>query len=101
VGRRLVDEGNLVGAGEKTLLTTVVSMDPIYAYFDVDERKLLEFLKLHNKGFDGTKGYKCHVGLDTEEGYPHEGRVDYINNRVDPGTGTGWTPERAPSRYAR
>jgi len=88
VSRRLVDEGNLVGAGENTLLTTVVSMDPIYAYFEVDERKLVENLKKNPKAFDEKTDYPFYVGLDTEDGYPHKGVLDYISNIVDQNTGT-------------
>jgi len=88
VSRRLVDEGNLVGAGENTLLTTVVTMAPIYVYFDVDERKLIEGLKRSPGAFDSKKDYPFYVGLDTEEGYPHKGVLDYISNIVDQNTGT-------------
>ena len=88
VSRRLVDEGNLVGAGENTLLTTVVTMDPIYVYFEVDERTLIEGLKRTPGAFDNKKDYPFYVGLDTEEGYPHKGVLDYISNIVDQNTGT-------------
>lgn len=88
VSRRLVDEGNLVGAGQNTLLTTVVTMDPIYVYFEVDERKLIEGLKRNPQAFDEKKDYPFYVGLDTEEGYPHKGVLDYISNVVDQNTGT-------------
>ena len=88
VGLRLVDPGNLVGAGENTLLTTVVSRDPMYVYFDIGELVVLEYLKWkrENKKQDG--GAKILLGLANEEGYPHEGRLDFIDNRVDPETGT-------------
>ena len=88
VSRRLVDEGNLVGAGENTLLTTVITMDPIYVYFEVDERKLIESLKNNREAFDDRKDYPFYVGLDTEKGYPHKGVLDYISNIVDQNTGT-------------
>lgn len=88
VSRRLVDKGNLVGAGENTLLTTVVTMDPIYVYFEVDERTLIEGLKRSPGAFDSKKDYPFYVGLDTEKGYPHKGALDYISNIVDQNTGT-------------
>ncbi|MDP8249207.1 MAG: efflux RND transporter periplasmic adaptor subunit [Candidatus Tritonobacter lacicola] len=88
VSRRLVDEGNLVGAGENTLLTTIVTMDPIYVYFEVDERTLIKGLKRSPRAFDNKKDYPFYVGLDTEKGYPHKGVLDYFSNIVDQNTGT-------------
>lgn len=87
IGRNLVDEGNLVGSGENTLLTTIVTMDPIYVYFDASERLLLEALKNRKKADERIK-LKVYVGLSNEEGYPHIGELDYADNKVDPGTGT-------------
>lgn len=100
VSRNLVDEGNLVGSGENTLLTTIVSMDPIYVYFDASERLLLSALKKRqirtddskkngkSEKKDDEKPFKVYIGLSNEEGYPHEGEYDFANNKVDPGTGT-------------
>ena len=87
VSRNLVDAGNLVGSGENTLLTTIVTMDPIYVYFDVSERILLNALK-NGRDPGGPNPIKVYVGLSNEEGYPHEGIVDFWDNKVDPGTGT-------------
>ena len=87
VSRNLVDSGNLVGSGENTLLTTIVTMDPIYVYFDVSERILLNALK-NGRDPGGPNPIKVYVGLSNEEGYPHEGIVDFWDNKVDPGTGT-------------
>ena len=87
VSRNLVDTGNLVGSGENTLLTTIVTMDPIYVYFDASERLLLEALKKKKKPEDKIP-LKVYIGLSNEEGYPHEGELDYADNKVDPGTGT-------------
>ncbi len=89
--RRLVDQGNLVGAGENTLLTTIVRMDPMYVYFDVSERVVLNLLQWRREnpdGKDADKTRKVYVGLENEDGYPHEGEIDFIDNRVDPTTGT-------------
>jgi RND family efflux transporter MFP subunit len=89
VSRNLVDAGNLVGAGENTLLTTVVTMDPIYAYFNVSESIILERIsKRAREGHVKEEHYQFDVGLSNEEGYPHEGELDYIDNVVDPSTGT-------------
>lgn len=92
VGRTLVTEGNLVGYGEPTLLTTVVALDDVYVYFEVPERDFLGILRggARVPAADGSsdEGMKVLVGLETESGYPHEGRIDFFNNRVDPETGT-------------
>ncbi len=87
IGRTLVDAGNLVGSGENTLLTTIVTMDPIYVYFDASERLLLQALK-KKKTPGSPDPLKVNVGLSDEEGYPHKGTLDFVSNKVDPGTGT-------------
>ncbi len=88
----LVTRGNLIVA-DQTLLTTLVSMDPMYAYFDPDEATVLRVQELIRQGKYKSareKSVKVPVflGLMTEQGYPHEGHVDFINNQVTPGTGT-------------
>ncbi|MGD8564461.1 MAG: efflux RND transporter periplasmic adaptor subunit [Desulfarculaceae bacterium] len=91
VGRSLVDIGNLVGAGEATLLTTVVNDDPIYAYFNVSERDILHYTKMErmNKGpLREEERDSIAMGLSNEKGFPHQGKVDYIDNKVDTRTGT-------------
>ncbi len=94
VNRSLVDTGNLVGAGERTLLTTVVTMNPVYVYFNVDERLLTSRLaRLHDREelhgtFESAPHIPCFLGLEGEKGYPHDGEIDFVNNKVDPGTGT-------------
>jgi RND family efflux transporter MFP subunit len=88
VSRAEVTEGNLVSGGQggaPTLLTTVVSQDPIWAYFDSDERVYLKQAGL-SKG--GRTRVPVLLGLANEDGYPHEGYLDFIDNQVDPGTGT-------------
>jgi RND family efflux transporter MFP subunit len=87
VSRAEVTQGNLVNngaGGPATLLTTVVSLDPIRAYFDSDEQVYLKHVSL------GAKGRKIPVflGLANEDGYPHEGYLDFVDNQVDPSTGT-------------
>jgi RND family efflux transporter MFP subunit len=88
--RRLIDPGNMVKADE-TALTTIVTLDPMYVYFDVDERTLLRIRRLLCK--NDPKATDKHelpilMGLADEEGYPREGRVNFEDNRVDSGTGT-------------
>lgn len=91
IGRDLVDTGNLVGASERTLLTTIVKDDPIYAYFNVNERDLLNG---HQKSPQKQSPIACdaqttvYLGLSTDAGYPYKGCVDYADNRVDEATGT-------------
>lgn len=95
IGRNLVDVGNLVGAaGDKTLLATIVNDNPIYAYFNVSEREMLYYAK--NERERKASGQDLHedeanlvyLGLSNEKGYPHKGRLDYIDNRIDEETGT-------------
>jgi membrane fusion protein, multidrug efflux system len=92
VSRNKVDLGNLVGATEKTLLTTVVSDDFIYAYFSVTELDLLPLLRRHAKSRDpsGKPSIKIpvYLGLEDETGYPHEGHFDFAETKLDPSTGT-------------
>lgn len=82
-GRALVTEGNLVAAGN-ALLTTVVSLDPVYVYFEGDEQTYLRSADLTRRGARNT----VRVGLSHETGYPHEGRLDFVDNQVNPQTGT-------------
>jgi len=89
VSRNFVDVGNLVGAGEPTLLATVRQIDPIYAYFDVSERFIAEQLA-ESGGHQGpTSKEEIPITLVLKEtGYEVEGIVDAIDNTVDPATGT-------------
>ena len=94
VGRRQVDPGNLVGAGEQTLLTTIVQYDPIYAFFDMNERDLLAILEATADRRADTKGLRrktktpVELGRANDEGYPFEGHVDFSDQEVDAATGT-------------
>jgi multidrug efflux system membrane fusion protein len=86
-GRALVTEGNLAQA-DQTLLTTVVSQDPMYVYFDSDEQSFLRYAELARKGErDGTRN-PVRIGLANETGYPHAGTVDFVDNQLDPNTGS-------------
>jgi RND family efflux transporter MFP subunit len=93
VSRAEVTEGNLVQAGppDATLLTTVVSLDSIYLYFDSDEQTYLRYVG--QAATDGRKAWRndrlpVYLGLANETGFPHEGRLDFVDNRIDPTTGT-------------
>ncbi len=86
-GRAMVTEGNLAQA-DSTLLTTVVSQDPMYVYFESDEQSFLRYQELARKGERASTKNPVRVGLASEQGYPHEGMVDFIDNQVDPNTGT-------------
>lgn len=91
VSRNLVDLGNLVGATEPTLLTTVTRIDPIYVYFNAPEQVVLQVLAAQkdpaSARADTTVG-RVRIATAIDEGYPHSGRVDFVNNTVDPATGT-------------
>lgn len=86
-GRALVTEGNLAQA-DSTLLTTVVSQDPVYVYFESDEQSFLRYSDLARKGERADTRNPVRVGLSNEQGYPHQGTVDFVDNQVDPRTGT-------------
>jgi RND family efflux transporter MFP subunit len=93
VSRYVVTVGNLLQAGELggTLLTTIVSVDPMYVYFDVDEYTALRVQQLVREDKSDSPrddGYAISLGLATEEGYPHRGAIDFEDNQVNPKTGT-------------
>lgn len=85
VSRAEVTTGNLVQAGGPTLLTTIVSLDPIYVYFDSDEQAYLKYMLASGARPSARPVY---VALANETGFPHEGRLDFIDNRVDRTAGT-------------
>lgn len=90
ISRYYLTTGNLVNQNT-TVLTTVVSVDPIYAYFDMDERTLLRVRDAIARGRikEPRPGeIEVFIGLTNEQGFPHEGLVNFINNKVDPLTGT-------------
>lgn len=96
ISRAELTEGNLVNAGgSDPLLTTIVAFDPIYVYFSVDERSLQRYMKARRtpEGQAPTTALRelkmpFRFGLDSDEGYPHSGLIDFADNRVDPDTGT-------------
>jgi multidrug efflux system membrane fusion protein len=86
VGRAEITAGNLVNAGQ-SLLTSLVSTDRVYAYFDADERVFLKYNDLARKGQRGAES-PVYLGLSSEEGNPHLGHMDFVDNQVNPRTGT-------------
>jgi RND family efflux transporter MFP subunit len=108
VGRALVTEGNMVQSGQLggTLLTTIVSVDPMYVYFDMDERTVLRVQQLvrdtkalkdekpETNGKNSSPWLVHHdavqvfLGLANETGFPHEGTIDFVDNQINPKTGT-------------
>lgn len=113
VSNERVTVGNLVTAGSMdTVLTTVVSVDPFYVYIDADENSLLKYLKLREEGkrksaVDGQ--IPAFIELANETGFPHEGYIDFVDNRLDPSTGTQrargvfktWNERLAPGFFVR
>jgi len=94
VSRSFVTVGNLIQAGQTgggTLLTTIVSVDPIYAYFDVDETTVQLVQALIREGRAASAReveIPIELGLSQEEGFPHRGTINFIDNQVRPSTGT-------------
>ena len=94
VSRRLVTEGNLVSGGstQASLLTTIVSLDPIHCYFDADEAAYLKYLRLSEQGRRrSSRDVKNPVYIalaDEKPGFPHKGHMDFVDNRMDLNTGT-------------
>ena len=94
-GRAIVTEGNLVSGGTSgagaTLLTTVVSVDPLYCYIEIDEHSILKYLQLRREGKRDSaldKEIPVEMAFANEEGFPHKGHSDFVDNRADPNTGT-------------
>ena len=93
IGRRLVTVGNLVSsAGDKpTLLTTIVSVDPVHVYFTADERSFLRYTRLAERGIRPSSRNvpnPVRLQLADEQGFPHLGHMDFVDNQVDTTTGT-------------
>jgi RND family efflux transporter MFP subunit len=93
VDRIYANEGNVVtgGTGQGTVLTRVVTTDPIYAYFTIDEQAVLAYLRRpQREGRTGTGqgGVPVEIQLRDETGYPHKGTVDFASSELNPSTGT-------------
>jgi RND family efflux transporter MFP subunit len=92
IGRAMITVGNMITSGETggTILTTIVSTDPMYVYFDVDERTFLQVRQWLRSCQNVSSGNQpvVELGLAHEEGYPHQGIINFADNQVDPNTGT-------------
>ncbi|PDP94052.1 efflux RND transporter periplasmic adaptor subunit [Enterobacter cloacae] len=90
--RALITSGNLVTAGDSaSMLTTLVSQKTVYVYFDVDESTYLHYQKLALSGKGAASNHQAlpvEIGLVGEDGYPHQGKVDFLDNQLTPSTGT-------------
>lgn len=90
ISKAEVTVGNLVNPGT-TLLTTIVSQDPIYAYFEADEQLYLKYVGLSKSGVrPSSRDVKnpIYLGLANEDGHPHKGVMDFVDNRLDAKSGT-------------
>ena len=100
IGRSRLDAGNVVGASDPAPLATIRRIDALYAYFDASETLLLEILEQDGPPRDQpvSEGVlPIHLGLADEDGWPHEGVIDYMDNAVDPDTGTLQVRGRFPN----
>ncbi|MEM9824963.1 MAG: efflux RND transporter periplasmic adaptor subunit [Planctomycetota bacterium] len=93
ISRRYVTEGNLIEGGNarSTLLTTIVSINPIHCYFDADEQAFLKYAQLSREGKrESSRDVKnpVYLRLVNETGFPHVGHMDFVDNQIDPNTGT-------------
>ncbi|HXQ22706.1 MAG TPA: efflux RND transporter periplasmic adaptor subunit, partial [Candidatus Acidoferrales bacterium] len=91
IDRNRVDVGNLVGSGAATLLASIMKHDPIYVYFTMSEREMLQYGDMQRQrrtaASEGERNL-AYLALTADTGFPHVGQVDYTSNRVDPNTGT-------------
>lgn len=91
-GRAMVTAGNLVSAGDAaSVLTTLVSLDKVHVYFDADEATFLRYAQMARKGerpSERDESLPVRIGLSGEQGFPHEGKVDFLDNQVTRSTGT-------------
>lgn len=114
IGRKHVTEGNLIMGGPSgaTILTTIVALDPIYCYFDVDERSALKYRELAREGKRQSALFSTipvQMGLANQQGFPHEGTIDFVDNEISNSTGSirsrGIFPNKdrlmAPGFFAR
>lgn len=91
VSARLVDAGAMVGADGPTKLATIVQLDPIYVKFNIDEQQVLtirERMRIAGVTLKDLGPIPVDIGLQTEQGYPHSGTLDYVAPEVDSSTGT-------------
>lgn len=87
--RAMITSGNLVTAGDSaSVLTTLVSMDTVYVWFDVDEATFLRYQTMAKSAGQDRHALPVQVGLVGEQGYPHRGTVDFTDNQLNTSTGT-------------
>ena len=110
IDRALKDPGNLVGVNEATLLSTIYRMNPIYAYFSINEK---DFVKVRRPPEEGSKPIEVSLASEGEQGYPHVGSIDFGSSALDESTGTlllrgvfdnppfGVMPTILPGRFVR
>jgi membrane fusion protein, multidrug efflux system len=109
VGRAEITAGNLVQSGppSPSLLTTIVSLDPIFVYFDTDEQSYLKYIG--SAGVTHGQSRAVQIGLANEQGFSHEGTLDFVDNQLDRSAGTirvralvpNHNHELAPGLFAR
>ncbi len=87
IGRKLVNEGNLVSENQ-TLLASIVALDTVYFYFDVDERSYLSYRRMAANGSGAGNGFEIGVELADEKGFPHKGKLDFTDSKLDAATGS-------------
>ena len=91
IGRELITAGNLVTGGDTTVLTNIVSTDPVYVYVDADEQSVLKYRRqAQQNGHAATdlKGTAVELAVADENDYPHKGHIDFVSPREDAATGT-------------
>lgn len=105
IGRAMLTAGNLVGAGgSDPVLTTIVSVDPVYIYFSVDERSLQRYAQHREGGRAASledQKIEISFGMDGDDGYPHKAILDFADNRIDRTTGTAQVRARTSDQGER
>lgn len=93
ISRFQLTKGNLVSA-DTTVLADIVTVDPVHIYFDVDEQTILRIQTMIRDGkFESARrsdNVKIHMALGNEQGFPHEGTIDFVDNKIDPRIGSMW-----------
>jgi RND family efflux transporter MFP subunit len=92
ISRRMLDVGNMVKADDTTL-TYMANLDPMYVYFDVDERTYLKIyrpLAARQITLEEVQEMPVSMGLTDEKGYPHEGKINFVDNHIDTNSGSVW-----------
>lgn len=87
LSKPFIDPGNLV-IGDETILTRIVAQEPMHVNFDIDERTMLRLRRLEGTATAGEAKMPVTMGLADEEGYPHEGELNFEENQLDSSTGT-------------